>query len=79
MLQDTNIPIFSPLSNKQIKVSKNVFQSLPSDAMLEDGMLEYIVSGMSDKNVIVITDDTKKSPTGKNNGCYSRCKNSFFA
>ena len=59
MLQDTNVPIFSPLSNKQIKVSKNVFQSLPSDAMLEDGMLEYIVAGMSDKNVIVITDSAK--------------------
>jgi hypothetical protein len=46
-------------------VSKNVFQSLPSDAMLEDGMLEYIVSGMSDKNVIVITDDTKKAQLAK--------------
>ena len=59
MLQGTNVPIFSPLSNKQIKISKNVFQSLPSNAMLEDGMLEYIVSGMSDKNVIVITDSAK--------------------
>jgi len=65
MLQDTNVPIFSPLSNKQIKVSKNVFQSLPSNAMLEDGMLEYIVSGMSDKNVIVITDSTKKIQLSK--------------
>lgn len=65
MLQDTTVPIFSPLSNKQIKVSKNVFQSLPSDAMLEDGMLEYIVSGMSDKNVIVITDSTKTAQLAK--------------
>ena len=65
MLQDTNVPVFSPLSNKQIKVSKNVFQSLPSDAMLEDGMLEYIVSGMSDKNVIVITDSTKTAQLAK--------------
>ena len=65
MLQDTNVPIFSPLSNKQIKVSKNVFQSLPSDVMLEDGMLQYIVSGMSDKNVIVITDSTKTAQLAK--------------
>ena len=65
MLQDINVPIFSPLSNKQIKVSKNVFQSLPSDAMLEDGMLEYIVSGMSDKNLIVITDSTKTAQLAK--------------
>ena len=65
MLQDTNVPIFSPLSNKQIKVSKNVFQSLPSNAMLEDGMLQYIVSGMSDKNVIVITDSTKTAQLAK--------------
>ena len=65
MLQDTTVPIFSPLSNKQIKVSKNVFQSLPSDAMLEDGMLQYIVSGMSDKNVIVITDSTKTAQLAK--------------
>lgn len=65
MLQDTTVPIFSPLSNKQIKVSKNVFQSLPSDAMLEDGMLQYIVSGMSDKNIIVITDSTKTAQLAK--------------
>ena len=65
MLQDTNVPIFSPLSNKQIKISKNVFQSLPSNSMLEDGMLEYIVSGMSDKNVIVITDSAKKIQLAK--------------
>ena len=65
MLQDTNVPIFSPLSNKQIKVSKNVFQSLPSDVMLEDGMLQYIVSGMSDKNIIVITDSTKTAQLAK--------------
>ena len=65
MLQDTTVPIFSPLSNKQIKVSKNVFQSLPSDIMLEDGMLQYIVSGMSDKNVIVITDSTKTAQLAK--------------
>ena len=65
MLQDTTVPIFSPLSNKQIKVSKNVFQSLPSDVMLEDGMLQYIVSGMSDKNIIVITDSTKTAQLAK--------------
>ena len=65
MLKDTTVPIFSPLSNKQIKVSKNVFQSLPSDVMLEDGMLQYIVSGMSDKNVIVITDSTKTAQLAK--------------
>ena len=65
MLKDTTVPIFSPLSNKQIKVSKNVFQSLPSNAMLEDGMLQYIVSGMSDKNVIVITDSTKTAQLAK--------------
>ena len=65
MLKDTTVPIFSPLSNKQIKVSKNVFQSLPSDVMLEDGMLQYIVSGMSDKNIIVITDSTKTAQLAK--------------
>lgn len=65
LLQDINVPLFSPLSNKQIKVSKNVFQSLPSDVMLEDGMLQYIVSGMSDKNVIVITDSTKTAQLAK--------------
>lgn len=65
LLQDINVPLFSPLSNKQIKVSKNVFQSLPSDAMLEDGMLEYIVSGMSDKNLIVIADSTKTAQLAK--------------
>jgi hypothetical protein len=36
-----------------------VFQSLPSDAMLENGMLDYIVSKVAEKNVIIITDSTK--------------------
>jgi LysM repeat protein len=59
IMKQNSVPIFSPLSNKEIKVSKNVFQSLPSDAMLENGMLDYIVSKGAEKNVIIITDSTK--------------------
>ncbi|MFT6826627.1 MAG: hypothetical protein ACJAYD_001190 [Patiriisocius sp.] len=59
IMKQNSVPIFSPLSNKEIKVSNNVFQSLPSDVMLENGMLDYIVSKVAEKNVIIITDSTK--------------------
>tara|TARA_B100000795_G_scaffold138072_1_gene103140 strand:+ start:10602 stop:12527 length:1926 start_codon:yes stop_codon:yes gene_type:complete len=65
IMKHNNVPIFSPLSNKEIKVSSNIFQSLPSDAMLEDGMLDYIVSKVSGKNVIIITDSNKEAQHDK--------------
>jgi LysM repeat protein len=65
MLKNNKVPVFSPLSNKEIKISKNVFQTLPGDEMLEKGMLDFISSRIAGKNVIVIADKKKTAQRAK--------------
>lgn len=60
-LKRTNTPIFSPLSNKEIKISSNLFQTLPTDEMLGKAMLEYLKVNSKGKNVILISDEKKNS------------------
>lgn len=56
LLKGGSVPVFSPLSNKEVKISKNLFQTLPDDSMLEDAMIEYLKEQSSGKNVIIISD-----------------------
>lgn len=58
-LKRTDTPIFSPLSNREIKISSNLFQTLPTDEMLQSAMKEYLVANAVGKNVIVICDSKK--------------------
>jgi len=58
-LKKTDTPIFSPLSNREIKISSNLFQTLPSDEMLQKAMLEYLRTHAIGKNVIIISDPKK--------------------
>lgn len=56
VLEETNTPVFSPLTNKNVTMSSNLFQTLPSDAMLKDALLAYLKTYAADKNVVVISD-----------------------
>ena len=58
-LKKTDTPIFSPLSNREIKISSNLFQTLPTDEMLENAMLDYLRINAVGKNVIIISDSKK--------------------
>lgn len=58
-LKRTNTPVFSPLSNKEIKISSNLFQTLPTDAMLENTMLDYLIERSKGKNIVLISDAEK--------------------
>ncbi len=58
-LKRTDTPIFSPLSNREIKISANLFQTLPTDQMLEKAMLDYLRLNAMGKNVIIISDAAK--------------------
>ncbi|MCW5520301.1 LysM peptidoglycan-binding domain-containing protein [Aureitalea sp. L0-47] len=60
-LKRTDTPIFSPLSNREIKISANLFQTLPSDEMLQKAMLEYLRDNSEGKNIIIISDSKKAS------------------
>ncbi len=62
-LKRDNIPVFSPISNRAVNMTSNLFQTIPSDAMLADRLLNYMKPLAADKNVIIITDG--KSPEEK--------------
>ncbi len=55
-LKRDNVPVFSPLSNRTIDLSSNLFQTIPSDEMLKDAMLAYLEANAINKNVVIITD-----------------------
>ncbi len=59
-LRNTSTPVFSPLSNREIKISSNLFQTLPTEEMLKNRMLEYLKENVAGKNVVLIS-DTKKA------------------
>jgi len=52
----SQIPIFSPFSNKGINLGPNVFQTLPADHLLRERMYTYLRDYGIDKNVIIIAD-----------------------
>ena len=55
-LKRTDTPVFSPLSNREIRISSNLFQTLPTDKMLEKAMLGYLKANANGKNVVIISD-----------------------
>lgn len=61
MLRTTKTPIFSPLSNRAMKMSSNFFQTLPTDAMLRTAMLEFLKANGAGKNLLVISDLDRKT------------------
>jgi LysM repeat protein len=60
MLRETKTPIISPLSNREIKMYSNLFQTLPTEEMLRKSMLDYLIENSGDKNLVLIS-DTKRS------------------
>ena len=59
MLKDEKIPVFSPLSNREMAMNDNLFQTLPTDAVLQKTMIRYIKEHSAGKNVIIISDSKK--------------------
>jgi len=55
-LRGTDTPVFSPLSNRAVKMSPNLFQTLPTDKMLEEKMLEFLELNKEGKNTVIISD-----------------------
>ena len=61
-LENRNIPVINPLSNRSMRGYKNLFQSRPSEEYLRNKMVEYMASNATGKNVIVVA-DSKSSQT----------------
>ncbi len=58
-LRSDDIPVISPLTNTDVRLYKNLFQSRPDDQLLKDRLKQFLKSYATGKNVIIVTDNTK--------------------
>lgn len=56
LLKNDDIPIFSPLSNREIKMSSNLFQTLPTQDLLTSTLISFLVKNQSSANIIIVAD-----------------------
>lgn len=56
LLEKDNIPVFSPLSNRDFRKLPNLVQTLPSNTVLENKMISYLKQHSINKNIILIVD-----------------------
>ncbi len=59
MLAKKKTPVFSPLSNREMANLPNLFQTLPTNAILEQTMVNYLKRHAAGKNIIVISDPSQ--------------------
>jgi len=59
MLKGEKIPVFSPLSNREMTMNDNLFQTLPTDAVLQKTMIRYLKENSAGKNIIIISDSKR--------------------
>ena len=55
-LQNRNIPVVSPLNNREGGSFDNFLHTVPTDEMLTDAMISYISENSQGKNLIIIAD-----------------------
>lgn len=58
-LRNESIPVISPLTNSDVKLYQNLYQSRPIDRVKEEKMLSYIKNHGQGKNIIIISDPNK--------------------
>ncbi|WP_010520715.1 LysM peptidoglycan-binding domain-containing protein [Aquimarina agarivorans] len=56
LLTATNTPVLSPISNKVDAKLKNLFQTVPTAAVLEDKIIAFVKNYTSEKSIIIIAD-----------------------
>lgn len=64
-LSRDNIPVISPITNRELRWMPNLYQARPSDDMLRDAMINYLQKNGQQKNVIIIADASKGAVKGK--------------
>lgn len=60
-LKGDNVPVFSPLSNRNIKLTSNLFQTLPEEELLTQQMIQFLKENYEGKKVILIADSDSKT------------------
>jgi len=55
-LESENIPVFSPLSNRNLNMRSNLFQTIPTTSVLQQAMINYLHHNGSENNILFISD-----------------------
>jgi len=55
-LSNLNVPVISPISNRELRAIPNLYQARPSDEMLREAMIKYLQDHSQGKNVIIVAD-----------------------
>lgn len=58
-LKSDDVAVFSPLSNRNIKLTSNLYQTMPDEELLAETMIDYLAAQAAGKNVILIADPSK--------------------
>ena len=59
-IKNSKIAILAPLSNKNIELSPNVYQTLPSDGVQQNKMIGFVAKNYSNANILILADDKNK-------------------
>jgi len=54
--KEKDIPVISPLSNRNIRLTSNLVQTLPDNELLEEAMLTFFMEHGQGKEIVVIAD-----------------------
>jgi len=57
-LKNLNVPVISPISNRELRAIPNLYQARPSDELLREAMIKYLQKNSQGKNVIIVADGT---------------------
>jgi len=55
-LSNLNVPVISPISNRELRAIPNLYQARPSDDMLREAMIQYLQQNSQGKNVLIVAD-----------------------
>ena len=61
LVTSNNTILLAPLSNKNITLNPNVYQTLPNDEVLQTQMIDYLNKNYSDENMIILADSKNTS------------------
>ncbi len=64
-LSGKNIPVISPMTNRDLRSLPNLYQTMPSDDMLREAMISYIQRNAQGRNIIIVADAANASIKSK--------------
>ena len=70
-----NIAILAPLSNRNIELRPNVFQTVPTIEVLQNSMISFINQKYPDANIVLLSDAKSKDMNEKLLSSFSQAKN----